>query len=278
MFMLVKYAGESGIAVPEMMFWRQAVSLPVLFGWLAATGGLSQLRTRRLGSHAQRGAVGMLGMLCNFLAATLLQLAVSTTLTFTTPLFAVILTALLLRERVGFWRWTAVALGFAGVLVIAQPSHAPDSIPGAVAGLLAGLLVAVISFQIRDLARTESSAAIVFYYALFGALMTAPFLPFVATAHTAEQWLVLLALGLVGTTGQLLITMALRHGAVASVIVMDYTALVWATLFGWLVWEQLPPLATWLGAPAIVAAGLIVAWREQRLAKAISPASALDAK
>lgn len=276
MFMLVKYAGQSGVALAELMFWRQAVPIAIILGWLAATGGLGRLRTRRIGSHAGRAVVGTLGMLCGFSASILLPLAEATTLGFTTPLFAVILTALALRERVGLWRWTAVAVGFAGVVVIAQPGHVPISALGAVAGLGSGLVVAIVSFQIRDLARTESPMSIVFYFALFGALIAAPFLPFYLEAHSLHQWLVLIALGVVGTIGQLLLTASLRHGAVASVIIMDYTSLIWATGYGWLIWDQLPPLATWLGAPAIIAAGLLIVWREHRLSRAISPPSALE--
>lgn len=277
MFMLVKFSAESGVSLPEMMFWRQAASMPILLAWFAATGGLHHLATRRIGTHARRAAMGTFGMLCNFAAAILLPLAEATTLGFTTPLFAVILTALVLREHVGVWRWSAVAVGFAGVLVITQPgAHDLVSPLGVAAGLGAGLTVAVVSFQIRDLARTEHPASIVFYFALFGALFALPFLPFYAASHSPLQWTLMIATGVVGTLGQLLITMALRHGSVASVIVMDYTALIWATLYGWTIWDQLPPLATWLGAPAIVAAGLLVAWRERRLAREASPTTAIE--
>jgi len=277
MFMLVKYTGESGVALPELMFWRQAVPVAVLSAWLAATRQAGILRTRRLGSHAARAVVGTFGMLCGFGASLLLPLAEATTLGFTTPLFAVIMTALVLREHVGPWRWTAVAAGFAGVLIIAQPGHEPISPLGAAAGLGSGLIVAIVSFQIRDLNRTESPTSIVFYFSLFGALLAAPFLPFSASVHSPWQWLLLIGVGLTGTIGQLLITAALRHGAVATVIVMDYSSLAWTTLYGWLIWDRLPPLATWLGAPAIIAAGLIVAWREQLLAKPPTLPSALDA-
>jgi len=276
LYMLVKVAGESGIALPEIMFWRQALSLPLILGWLALTGQLGKLRTGRLATHGLRSTIGMLGMLCNFGAAVLLPLAEATTLGFTTPLFAVILAALVMREPVGPWRWSAVILGFAGVLVIARPGHGYVAPLGAVAGLGAGLMVAIVAFQIRDLGRTEPPAAIVFYFALFGTAIMLPLLPFFMTHHTIGQWLILAAMGTVGTLGQLLITAALRYGAVASVIVMDYTALIWALLFGWLLWGQLPTLATWFGMPLIVAAGLVVMWRERRLAKAPSPPAAVE--
>lgn len=276
MFLLVKLAGESGVALPEVMFWRQAVTLPVLLGWLALSGQMKKLRTRRIGAHGRRAGIGMLGMVCNFGAATLLPLAEATTLGFTTPLFAVILGALVLRETIGPWRWAAVLLGFAGVVVIAQPGHEIVSPLGTAAGLGAGLMVAIISYQIRDLGRTEAPIATVFYFALFGSLIVAPFQPFVMTAHSPHQWAILIGLGLAGTFGQLLITAALRHGPVASVIVMDYSSLIWALLFGWAVWGQLPVAATWLGAPLIVAAGLTVLWRERIHAHRPSPTAAVE--
>jgi drug/metabolite transporter (DMT)-like permease len=276
LFMFVKLAGESGVALPEIMFWRQAVTVVLLLAWLATRGDLGKLRTKRLGTHGRRALLGMAGMLCNFGAAVLLPLAEATTLGFTTPLFAVILGALVMREHIGPWRWAAVMIGFAGVIVIAQPGHEYVSPLGAAAGLGAGLLVALVSFQIRDLGRTEAPTATVFYFALFGALAMLPFLPFTMTEHTGEQWLILIALGTVGTLGQLLITAALRHGAVASVIVMDYTSLIWALLFGWMIWGQLPASTTVLGAPLIVAAGMIILWRERRIAKAPSPAATAE--
>jgi drug/metabolite transporter (DMT)-like permease len=277
LLMLVKLAATAGIALPEIMFWRQAIPALALFGWLAATGGLQRLRSRRIASHAGRAASGMVGMACNFAAAALLPLAEATVLGFTTPLFAVVLSALILREPVGAWRWGAVLLGFLGVLLIARPGGTPIPPLGAAAGLGAGLMVAIISFQIKDLSRTEESISVVFYFALFGALMMAPLLPATMTQHSAGQWLLLLALGLAGAIGQLLLTAALRHGAVASVIVMDYTALIWATGYGLLIWDQLPPATMWVGAPVIVAAGSIVAWRESRFGRRPSPAAAIEA-
>jgi drug/metabolite transporter (DMT)-like permease len=267
LLMLVKLTGESGVALPEIMFWRQAVGVPMLFGWLAATGGLGRLRTRRLGSHFGRAAVGTINMTFNFGAAILLLPAESTTLGFTTPLFAVVLAALVMREHVGPYRWAAVALGFAGVLLTVQPSggHMPPL--GVACGLIAAFLIAVINYQIRDLGRTEEPISVVFWFATFGTAITALTLPFVTTAHSPRQWLLLIAIGVVGTVGQLLYSASLRLGAVSSLVVMDYTALFWATLYGWAIWDRLPPIATWLGAPLIVAAGLIIFAREHRLGK-----------
>lgn len=278
MFMLVKYVGEYGVASTEVMFWRQAVSVPLILAWLAGRGQLGQLRTRRMGSHARRAVIGTMGLFCNVSAAMLLPLAEATTLGFTTPLFAVLIAAVLYRQHIGPWRWTAVLLGFAGVLIIAQPGqgHGPISPWGVAAGLGAGMLVAFVSFQIRDLARTEAPITCVFWFACYGASLAAVTLPATMTHHGLAEWALLVGIGVTGTLAQLLITTALRFGPVATVVVMDYTALVWATFYGWLIWERLPPIATWLGAPAIVAAGVVITWREHRLAHAIPPASALE--
>jgi drug/metabolite transporter (DMT)-like permease len=271
---LVKYAGENGISLPEIMFWRQAITAPLLFGWLWWTGGLDRLRTRRIGAHAARAAVGMTNMVFNFSATILLPLAVSTTLGFTTPLFAVVLAALVLGERVGRWRWTAVALGFVGVIVIAQPSGGAIHSLGAVLGLIAGFITAIINLQIRDLGRSEESICTVFWFGLFGSLLAGSAYPFFASAHTLREWAMLFALGWLGMVMQLLLTASLRYGAVASIVVMDYSSLVWATFYGWAIWGKLPPAVTWLGAPLIIAAGLTIAWREHRLARNPSPLTA----
>ncbi len=275
MALFIKLAAEAGAGLPEVLFWRQFVPVPLLLGWLWLTGGLSRLKTRRPGTHANRAAVGMIGMVCNFTAVMLLPLAEATTLGFTAPLFAVIIGALVLRERIGRWRWAAVVLGFAGVLVIAQPGGAPIAPLGAAAGLAAALMVAIVTYQIRDLARTEDSISIVFYFSAFGAALAALLLPFAQVQWPDMRQVALLVLvGVAGTLGQLFVTASLRHGAIASVIVMDYSSIVWAALFGWLAWSVFPPATTWLGAPLIVAAGLVIAWREHRLPRESTPFAA----
>lgn len=274
--MLVKYASDIGIALPEIMFWRQAVTVPVVILGLWATSSLGRLRTNRFRSHGLRALTGMCGMLCGFGAATLLPLAEATTLSFTTPLFAVILTALILRNYVGPWRWLSVLCGFIGVIIIAQPGHGTIPLFGALVGLTGAFLVAIISFQLRDLGRTEEPIQITFWFAAFGAPLMGVFLPFFMTAHTPWQWMVLMAVGLVGTAAQFLLSASLRYGAVVSVLIMDYTALIWSTLYGWLIWDRLPPAAMWIGAPLIIMAGTIIVWRERVRAQQISPTSALE--
>lgn len=267
MLVLVKLAGESGVHLVEILFWRQMPSVPLLALWLAATGGLQRLRTRRIGKHGLRAVYGLIGMTLNFSAVMLLPLPEATAINFTTAFWAVILSALILRERVGLWRWAAVLLGFVGVLIITQPGDGHIPLLGALVGLGAAFMIALISIQVRDLARTDEPLTIVFWFSAFSIPVLGLLMPWVAQPHNAYQWSLLAGLAGFGLLGQLLLTAALRYGAVASVIVMDYSALIWATLFGWAVFDLLPPAATWIGAPLIVGAGLIIAWREHALGK-----------
>jgi len=272
--MLVKYTADSGVRFVEILFWRQVPTIFLIGGWLLLRGELSRLRTQRLPAHGRRAMLGLTGMFFTFGAPVLLPLAVSTTLGFTTPIFAVILSALLLKEAVGPVRWLAVALGFAGVVIIAQPGQTVIPAFGAFVGLGAGFMVALISIQVRDLGRTDEPLSIVFWFATLSAPLLLVTLPFVYTSHTPWQWFLLILGGVLGCLGQILLTASLRYGQVASVIVMDYTALVWATLWGWLVWSELPPAATWLGAPAIIGAGAVIAWREHMHHRRTPPAAA----
>jgi drug/metabolite transporter (DMT)-like permease len=263
----IKLASQHHIHLLEIMFWRQLTSVPLILCWLAATGNLAALKTQRPRTHFLRALYGTIGMVFNFGAVILLPLAEATTMAFTAPIWAVMLAVLLLKETVGPWRWSAVGLGFAGVLLIAQPGSGDIPAIGASVALAGAFMVALISIQIADLNRTDKPVTIVFYFALFSVPMTAVALPFVMTAHDTDGWLLLLAIGISGVIGQLLLTAALRFGAVASVIVMDYSSLFWATLYGWLFFSSLPPPSTWVGAPLIIAAGLLIAWREHRLSR-----------
>jgi drug/metabolite transporter (DMT)-like permease len=267
MVALVKLAAERGIHLLEIMFWRQFLTIPIALGWVLATSSLGALATKRPGTHFLRGLYGTVGMAFNFGAVILLPLAEATTINFTVPIWAVLLSIVLLKEKVGIWRWSAVLLGFAGIVVIAQPGSGHFPLVGALVALGGAFMIALISIQIADLNRTDKPLTIVFYFALFTTPLTAVALPFVATAHDTQGWLLLLGIGLTGAAGQLLLTAALRFGKVASVIVMDYSGLFWATLYGWLLFATLPPASTWLGAPLIVAAGLLIAWREHRLTR-----------
>lgn len=265
MFALVKLGHERGLSLSQMLLIRQSASIPILFAWLAMTTGFSVMRTDRLGAHVKRSAYGITGMVLNFLSPILLPLAVSTTFSFTAPIFAVILSATVLREHVGKWRWMAVMLGFGGVLIVAAPGGESIPLTGAAIAIAAAFMVALVSIQIRDLAQTENSVVIVLYFSLFTTPVLFIWSLFYPWSMNPVDIAVLVGMGVSGTLAQVLLTLALRFGQVASVIVMDYISLIAAAFYGWYLFDSLPPASLWLGAPLIIAAGMTIVIREQLL-------------
>ena len=265
MMMLVKLGGTHGISLVETMFWRQAIPTALILAWLASRGQLRRLRTARIAAHARRSVFGLTGMFMTLGAVRLLPLSEATVLGFTAPIFATLLALVVLRERVGAYRATAVALGFAGILIIAGPDRAALPLPGFLVGIGGAFMIALISIQLRDLGRTEEALSVVFYFSAFSAIALALALPWTARAHDLVGWAILGGIGVAGLFGQIALTAALRYGSVSSVIVMDYSSFVWATLWGWLVFAQLPPTSTWAGAPLVIGAGLIIVFREHQL-------------
>ncbi len=277
MAMLVKLAGERGVHLIELIFWRQALTALLIGTGLAAAGRMSLLRTQRLKMHSIRSATGLFGMLFTYGAVLLLPLAEATTLGFTAPIFAVLIALVMFGEKIGPYRWGAVVIGFAGVLVVMQPglesSGSEVTLFGIAVGLIAPFMVAIISFQIQDLNKTENPWSIVFWFAALSAPVAALGLPFVGAAHDAQTWITIAAMALMGVLAQILLTTSLRFGSAAVILLMDYTALLWATFYGYAVFDRAAPTTLWLGAPLIIGAGLLIAWRERQLAKAKRVAS-----
>ena len=276
MAMLVKLASQHGVHLAELVFWRQVITLVCVTALLLALGRIGSVRTVRFGSHALRAVYGFTGMFFVYGAVILLPLAEATAISFTAPFFAVMLSVAMFGERVGRYRWGAVALGFAGVLVLTQPGFATgsgDAIDpfGAGVGLVAAFLVALISFQVQDLNTTEAPWSIVFWFAVLTVPLAGIAMLIVVSGgiqpHSREVWAIIVAMALCGALGQILLTASLRFGSAGVILLMDYTALLWATWYGWSVFDRVPPAAVWLGAPLIVAAGLLIAWRERQLAR-----------
>jgi drug/metabolite transporter (DMT)-like permease len=277
MAMFVKLAGERGAHLIELIFWRQLLAAVLIGTGLAIAGRLPLLKTERLQSHARRSATGLFGMLFTYGAVLLLPLAEATTLGFTAPVFAVLIAMVLFGEKIGPYRWAAVAMGFAGVIVVMQPGsgdHQGVTLIGVAVGLMAPLMVTIISFQIQDLNKTENPWSIVFWFAALSTPVAALGLPFVIGWHDSQTWLIILSMALMGVLAQILLTTSLRFGSAAVILLMDYTALLWASFYGYYIFDRAAPASLWLGAPLIIAAGLLIAWREHRLAQARRVASA----
>ena len=268
MFLLVKIADGRGVHLIESLFYRFLFGLIVIIPLVAKqSGGIRSLKTNRPYAHLARAIVGLCAMSLNFLAYIMLPLAEATTIGFAVPIFATLLSVVILAEMVGVHRWGAIIAGFIGILIVVQPGDGHIPLAGALVALSGALLTSSVSVLIRSLGGTENVATIVFW---FSALTLPPLgiaMLFFGGAHDSLTWVVICGIGITGGAGQLALTAALRYAPVSVVIPMDYTSLIWATLFGWLVYDTLPVPATWIGAPIIIGSGLYIVWRENRLKK-----------
>ena len=242
MFALVKLASTRGVHVVESLFYRQCGSALCAVGLVALGPGFDSLRTKRVGAHVGRMALGLAAMAFNFVAFIQLPLAEATTIGFSVPIFSVILAALLLGERTGKWRWGAVAAGFAGVLLIVQPGSGHVPLLGASVALAAAVLTASVTIVIRRLGATERATTTVFWFAVSSLVPLGLMMLWFAGAHDGTTWALLAALAVAGGLAQLTLTGALRLAPVALVMPMDYTSLLWALLLGsWLFGEMPTP-------------------------------------
>lgn len=266
MTMLIKLAGDRGTHLVELIFWRQAIATFIIGFGLAMVGRFATVRTQRFGAHFRRAMIGVVSMVFLYGTVLILPLAEATAINFTAPFFAVLLSVILFRGTVGIYRWSAVVLGFVGVLVITQPGGGAINPLGVATGLIGAFFVALISYQIQDLNKTESPWSIVFWFGALSAPIAALFMPFFASTHDPVTWMIIVAMACSGALAQLLLTASLRFGSASTIIIIDYTSLLWAVGYGWLVFNTPPSSGLWLGAPLILAAGLVIAWREAVLA------------
>ncbi len=276
MYAGTKVAEARGVSLWELLWARQVFALPIIVALVAMGPGFASVRTQRVGQHAIRSAMGMFGVMLNFGAVALLPLAEATTLSFTVPMFGTLLAALVLKERVGWHRVGAIAVGFVGVLIVTRPGSGQMPLFGTAIGIAAALSVAGTSLMIRDLGRTEAPLTTVFWFTLISTLVMSLVLPFVIQRHDFGDWAIMALVGVTGGLAQIAVTSSLRHAPVSTVLPMDYSALIWASLFGWLLFGALPVSSTWIGAPVIVASGLYIVWRERVRHRHIAIAAGRD--
>lgn len=259
MVVLIKITGER-LSVVQILFVRQLGMTLMLSPGLLANLPHS-LKTEKLHLHATRVFFALGAMLCGFSAVINMPLAEATALGFAKSFFVTIFAVLILKETVGVYRWSAVAIGFVGVLVMLQPGSVGYSIYGlmAIAGAACAGFVMVI---IRLLSRTESTQTILAYQAIGVGLVMAVPAWFHWIAPTPKEWMFLCAIGFVSYWAQKTNIYAYKHGEASLLASIDYVRLVYATLFGWLLYQQLPNKLTLLGAGIIVVASLYTIRRE----------------
>ncbi|PWC33838.1 DMT family transporter [Azospirillum sp. TSO35-2] len=250
--------------VVEVMFFRSLFALlPVCLSIHLGTGFATTLRTRYPLGHMGRSLIGLTTMVAMFWSFHLLPLGDAIALNFAAPLFLTALSVPLLGEKVGIHRWSAVLVGFVGVLIIVRPSGDVLNL-GAMVALGGALTNALAMIAIRQLSRTEPPNTIVFYFTLLTTVLLGLALPFAWVTPDPLSWGLLLATGLLGGCGQLALTRAYSLAPAAVVAPLNYTALLLAVTFGWLLWNEVPTGTMAAGAAVVMASGLYILHRETR--------------
>jgi drug/metabolite transporter (DMT)-like permease len=256
----------------EIVFFRNLFAFGPILAFMIWQGGFT-LRTRHAAGHLMRGLFGVSAMYFYFLSYKLLPLSDAIALGLSGPIFLTILSIPFLGERVGVRRWSACIVGFVGVLVMTRPGAGVWQ-PEALVPLVAAMFYALAMISIRKLTATEGSGTIVFYFTLFATLAglaTAP-LGLVDPAlawvwPSGGQWAIVLAIGLMGGCGQILITIAFRCAPVSVVAPFDYMALVYGFILGFMFYAEIPDAYLIIGGVTVVASGIYIVHRETVIAR-----------
>ena len=269
---MIKAATEN-VPAGQAVFFRSVFAMPIILGWIAQRGELREaLVPQNLMGHVWRGIFGTSAMALTFAGLGLLPLPEVTAIGYATPIFTVILAAIMLGERVRIYRISAVALGLVGVMIVIWPRLSVDAgdigtagTIGALMVLAAALLRSLVQIHIRTLVKTEHTAAIVFYFSLTASVLSLFSLPFGWVVPDAVDLTLLIGAGLLGGIAQILVTSSYRFAGASMLAPFDYASLIFAAAIGYVIFEEVPTLTMWTGAALVVAGGIIILWRERQL-------------
>jgi drug/metabolite transporter (DMT)-like permease len=270
MALLIKLLGQH-LHITQILLVRQ-IGMTVMVAPAILRNFPGSLRSARPGLQLLRVLCALVAMLCGFTAVIYLPLADATAIFFAKSFFVTILAVIFLGETVGVYRWSAVLLGFVGVMIMLQPGTENFSVYGLLS--LAGAAGAAgVMILLRLLSRSDSSDTILTYGALgVGVVMILPGI-FLWQPPTTLEWLLLVAVGVVSYFAQKCNIFAYKHGEASLLASLDYVRLLWATLLGFLVFDQFPGGSIWLGAAIVIAAAIFMIYRETRIKGASAPAA-----
>ncbi len=273
MFTFVKLSGK--VPPGQIVFFRSAFAMiPVLIWVFARGGGLWAFRTVDPIGHVWRGVIGVTSMGLGFFGLTQLPLPEAVTIGYAMPLITVILGAVLLKEQVRIYRWSAVLVGLIGVLIVswprltifADPTAASRAMAwGALSVLGSAAFAAGAMIQVRRLIGREAAITIVIYFTLISAGLALLTIPFGWKALSGPQWFYLIMAGVVGGIGQILLTSCYRYADVSTIAPFEYVSLLLSLAIGYFVFSDVPTSRMILGALIVVCSGLFIIWREHQL-------------
>jgi drug/metabolite transporter (DMT)-like permease len=270
---LIKAAGD--VPAGEIVFFRSFFAIfPILF-FLGAKHELrTAFSTARPMGHVARGVVGVCSMALTFFALTRLPLPDAITLNYAQPLLVVVFSSIFLGETVRLYRWSAVAVGLIGVLIISWPeltlltsgsALGDQEVLGVMAAITGAGTSAVAAMLVRNLVHSEKTATIVLWFSLMAAVLSLLSLPFGWQVLSLAQTLLLVSAGVCGGIAQIFMTSAYRHAEVSTVAPFEYTSMILAIVVGYVVFGDIPTSNMLVGGAIVVAAGIFIIWRERRL-------------
>lgn len=270
---LLKATGT--IPAGELVFFRCFFAILPVVAWLLWRRQLrTALHTKDPWGHIVRALVGASSMGLGFFALTRLPLPEATAIGYAAPLLIVMFSAILLKERVHAFRWTAVVVGLLGVVIILWPrltlltggaSLGDSEAVGAIAAMGGAVLTAFAMMQVRKLVQTERTEAIVIYFFVSASVLSLATIPFGWAMPTPEQAVLLIGAGFAGGIGQLLLTSCYRYADMSVIAPFEYVSLLLTLVIGLVVFGDVPTVAMVVGALIIVASGIAVILREHYL-------------
>jgi drug/metabolite transporter (DMT)-like permease len=270
MALLIKLLGQR-LHITQILLVRQ-IGMVIMVAPAILRNFPGSLRTARPGLQLIRVFCALVAMLFGFTAIIHMPLADATAIFFAKSFFITVFAVFFLAETVGVYRWSAVLIGFVGVMIMLQPGTDNFSIYG-LASLAGAAGAAAVMILLRLLSRSDSADTIMIYGALgVGLVMIIPGIYFWQQA-TASEWLLLAAVAVVSYFGQKCNIFAYKHGEASLLASLDYVRLLWATLFGFLIFDQLPGISTWFGAVIVVGAAIFTIYRETRRKSGLATAA-----
>ena len=256
---LIKHVGTS-LDSFQMVFFRGLFGTLFLLPIVWRAGGWDVLRTQRMNFHLARGITGSLALMTIFYALTKMPLADVTGISFSRPLWVIVLAVLFLGERVRWRRWTATVVGFLGVLVMVRPGSGVN--PAAIAAMLNALFVAMSVVLIKRMTVTEKPLTILFWGALIPTFVALPPALVVWRTPTDMELILMAAIGAGLSIGHTCLIQGLKAGEATAVMPFDYTRLLFAGFAGYIFFAETPDPSTVIGALLIISATLYIARRE----------------
>ncbi|MFP5077892.1 DMT family transporter [Rhizobium sp. YIM 134829] len=250
-------------AVPQILFMRSLVIVVIALPLARFLGHSSIMKSKHRGTLVLRAALMLAAWLLFYNAARHLGLGELTTLYFSAPIIVILLSIVVLKEEVNRARWLSCIGGFIGVAVAANPTQAPSLIP-ALMCILAGAFWAWSTVLVRLVSKTETTLVQMGATSLLFALACALSFPWVWKTPDFEAWMLMIGLGLVAALGQYLLYEGFRHAPASALAPVEYTGLIWAFLYGYAIWAEVPSLTVVLGACLIVASSGILVFGERR--------------